>query len=161
MWCVIFLERSIGVSSMILTSFKERKLIYVQVAVHIPGHALGIWICGCSLFYKKELWASKSAGAHSTKSLKISGCKRWCLKDLRVCAPAAPMLTHSLNVLTKINSETSNHIYWSGQSAFWEDYERREFSYTFLNLDFCKTMPWRFKLYSFEIGRWILLARYQ
>ena len=60
------------------------------------GHALGIWICGCSLFYKRELWASKSAGAHSTKSLKISGCKRWCPKDLRVRAPAAPVLTHSL-----------------------------------------------------------------
>ena len=40
------------------------------------GYALGIWICGCSLFYKREFWASKSAGAHSTKSLKISGCKR-------------------------------------------------------------------------------------
>ena len=61
---------------------------------HFPGHALGFWICGSSLFYKKELWASKSAGAHSTKSL--SGCKRWCHKDLRVRAPAAPMLTHSL-----------------------------------------------------------------
>ena len=60
------------------------------------GHALGIWICGCSLFHKRELWASKSAGAHSTKSLKISGCKRWCPKDLRVRAPAAPVLTHSL-----------------------------------------------------------------
>ena len=60
------------------------------------GHALEIWICGCSLFYKRELWASKSAGAHSTKSLKISGCKRWCPKDLRVRAPAAPILTHSL-----------------------------------------------------------------
>jgi hypothetical protein len=35
------------------------------------GHALGIWIRGCSLFYKRELWASKSAGAHSTESLKI------------------------------------------------------------------------------------------
>ena len=42
----------------------------------VAGHALGIWICGCSLFYKRELWVSKSAGAHSTKSLKISGCKR-------------------------------------------------------------------------------------
>ena len=30
---------------------------------NIPGHALGIWICGCSLFYRRELWASKSAGA--------------------------------------------------------------------------------------------------
>jgi hypothetical protein len=23
------------------------------------GHALGIWICWCSLFYRIELWASK------------------------------------------------------------------------------------------------------
>ena len=52
--------------------------------------------CGCSPFYKRGLWASKSAGAHSTKSLKISGCKRWCPKDLRVRASAAPVLTHSL-----------------------------------------------------------------
>ena len=64
--------------------------------MYIPGNAIGIWICGCSLFYKRELWASKSAGAHSTKSLKISGCKRWYPKDLRVPAPAAPTLTHSL-----------------------------------------------------------------
>jgi hypothetical protein len=61
------------------------------------GYALGIWICGCSLFYKRELLASKSAGAHSTKSLKISGSK-----DLRVRAPAAPVLTHSLALLEKI-----------------------------------------------------------
>ena len=27
------------------------------------GHALGIQIWGCSLFYKRKLWASKSAGA--------------------------------------------------------------------------------------------------
>ena len=33
---------------------------------------------------------------YSTKSLKICGCKRWCPKDQRVCAPAAPMLMHSL-----------------------------------------------------------------
>ena len=33
----------------------------------MSGHVLGIWICGCSLFYKRELRASKSAGAHSTK----------------------------------------------------------------------------------------------
>ena len=61
------------------------------------GHALGIRICGCSLFSKRELWASKSAGAHSTKSLKISGCKSWYSKDLWVPAPSAPALTHSLN----------------------------------------------------------------
>ena len=90
------------------TKLRKSYLIYVTFATDgflkamlVPrtslnsGHALGIWICGCSLFYKREIWASKSAGAHSTKSLKIRGCKRWCLKDLRVCAPAAPVLTHS------------------------------------------------------------------
>ena len=35
------------------------------------GHALGIWICGC-----RELWASKSMGANSTKRLKICRCKK-------------------------------------------------------------------------------------
>ena len=76
-------------------------------------HALGIRICGCSLFYKRELWASKSAGAHGTKSLKISGCKRWCPKDLRVHAPAAPVLTHSLCVkklLLNLNGKTGQMI---------------------------------------------------
>ena len=48
--------------------------------------------CGSSLFYG----FSKSADAHITRSLKISRCKRWCPKDLRVHAPAAPVLTHSL-----------------------------------------------------------------
>ena len=73
---------------------------YVPKTIHYTtGYALGIWICGYSLFCKRELWASKSASAHSTKSLKISGCKGWCPKDLRVrapAAPAAPALTHSL-----------------------------------------------------------------
>ena len=59
----------------------------------VTGHALGIWICGC----RRELWASKSAGFNSTKILKICRCKRWCPKDLCVCAPAAPMLRHSLS----------------------------------------------------------------
>ena len=57
-------------------------------------HALGIWICRCSLFYRRELWASKSAGFNSTKSLKICRCIR-CPKD-RVRALTAPMLMHSL-----------------------------------------------------------------
>jgi len=39
------------------------------------GHALGIWICGCSLFYKRQLRASKSEGFNSTNSLKIFRCK--------------------------------------------------------------------------------------
>ena len=47
-----------------------------DICLTYSGHALGIWICECSLFYKRELWASKSAGAHSNKSLKIIGCKR-------------------------------------------------------------------------------------
>ena len=73
----------------------------------MPGHELGNWICGFSLFYKRELWTSKSAGAHSTKSLKICGCKRWCPKDLRVRAPpAAPVLTHSL-----LNSKYGHNPY--------------------------------------------------
>ena len=61
----------------------QLKTYYLQL-LEYSGHALGICICRCSLFYKRELWVSKSAGAHSTKSLKISGCKRWCTKDLRV-----------------------------------------------------------------------------
>ena len=64
---------------------------------HPTAHVLEIWICGCNLFYERELWASKSACAHSTKSLKINGCKRWCPKDLRIGAPAAPVLTLSLS----------------------------------------------------------------
>ena len=44
----------------------------------------------------------KTVGAHSTRSLKISGCKRWCPKDLRVRAPAAPVLTHSMRYLCTI-----------------------------------------------------------
>ena len=44
-------------------------------------------ISGCSLFYQREL------RAHSTKSLKISGWKKWCPKNLQFCAS---MLTHSL-----------------------------------------------------------------
>ncbi len=49
-----------------------------------------------------ELWVSKSAAAHSTRSHKISGCKRWCPKDLRVCEPAVLLLTHShLEALSK------------------------------------------------------------
>ena len=48
------------------------------------------------------LWISKqgpapAGGAHSTRGLKISGFKRSCPKDLRVHAPAAPVLTHSLH----------------------------------------------------------------
>ena len=78
--------------------YLEKNIVSWFTQLH-SGHALGIWICGCSLFYRRELWASKSAGAHSNKSLKISGCKMWCLKDLRVHATAAPLLTCSLALL--------------------------------------------------------------
>ena len=54
-----------------------------------------------------ELLVSKSVGAHSTRSLKISGCKWWCPKDLRVCAPSAPVLTHSL--------------VWKGKTIKWQN----------------------------------------
>ena len=48
-----------------------------------------------------ELWISKQRvhivlEASKTGFLKNSGCKRWCPKVLRVRAPAAPALTHSL-----------------------------------------------------------------
>ena len=80
-----------------LTSYQTNFVSFEKLKkIEYECRACGIWICGCSMFYKKEFWASKSAGAHSTKSLKISGCKRWCPKDLRVRATAAPVLTHSL-----------------------------------------------------------------
>ena len=60
----------------IIGAFSNEFTYWTNFIANIAGHALGIWICGCSLFYKRELWVSKSAGAHSTKSLKISGCKR-------------------------------------------------------------------------------------
>ena len=79
------------------------------------------------VFYKRELWASQSAGAHSTKSLKINGCKRWCPKDLRVHAPAAPVLTHSL--AADINLKISHKFYWnwgwkrhSQKTQFWSKF---------------------------------------
>ena len=41
--------------------------------IHQPsGCALGIWICGCSLFYKRELWDSKSAGARGFEEVIIT-----------------------------------------------------------------------------------------
>ena len=49
---------------MLNTSF-EINLMTTQ-----SGHALGIGICGCSLFYKKELWTSKSASVYSAKVSK-------------------------------------------------------------------------------------------
>ena len=89
------LELWIGFSWMLWTNQWASKIWNLELVsvgcFELTGHALGIWICGCSLFYKRELWASKSD--YSTKSLKISGCKRWCPKDLRV---RAPVLTHSL-----------------------------------------------------------------
>ena len=45
-----------------------------KIELH-SGHALEISICGCSLFYRRELWASKSASFNSTKSLKSVGAK--------------------------------------------------------------------------------------
>ena len=52
-----------------------------QKAFSHKSCAQGIWICRSCLFYKRELWASKSAGAQSTESITFSGCKRWCPKD--------------------------------------------------------------------------------
>ena len=70
------------------------------------GHALGIWICGCSLLYRRELWASNSAGVYSSKSPKICGCKRWCPKDLWV---------HLMNMVSSFSNFlwTLKHQNWS------------------------------------------------
>ncbi len=68
-----------------------------QMKIHLEtGHALGIWISGCRLFYRRKLWASKSAGFSSTKSLEICGCKRGCPKDIRIGTPKSSMLMHFL-----------------------------------------------------------------
>ena len=50
---------------------------------HTSGNALGIWICECRCILESSVSQN-------------SGCKSWCPKDLRVCAPPAPVLTHSL-----------------------------------------------------------------
>ena len=102
------------------------------------GHALGFWICGCSLFYKRELCASKSAGAHSTKSFKICGCKRWCPKNLRVRAPAAPVLTHSLNIAPLLRKKSSSTFCRLSKAD--ENYRIRKSNIgnqTFLTLHLC------------------------
>ena len=54
----------------IYTCFKIRLWFLMPYSGHA---ALWIWICRCSLFYRRELWASKSVGANSTYSLKICG----------------------------------------------------------------------------------------
>ena len=36
-----------------------------------PEHALGIWICGCSLFYRRELLISKSADFEALSTIEI------------------------------------------------------------------------------------------
>ena len=77
-----------------------------------PGHVLGIWICGCSLFYRRELWASKSAGFNSTKSLKICGCKRWCPKDLWVCAVMCTRYTCANTFPDKSNLCHASHSFY-------------------------------------------------
>ena len=92
---------SINDSTSHVTSWLGRKPRYMHAVgsnsleLTYTGHALGIWICRCSLFYRKELWVSKSEDFNSAKSLKIWGCKSWCPKDLQICAPAAPVLMHS------------------------------------------------------------------
>ena len=90
------------------------------------GQALVIWTCRCSLFYKR---ASKSAGAHSTRSLKIRRCKRWCPKDLRIRPPAAPVLTHSL-ICTIISEENHHYLvldHVTGGELFDDIVERKSY----------------------------------
>ena len=74
-------------------------------------HALEIWISGCSLFHRRELWTSKSAGANSTKSLKIRGRKRWYPKYLRVHAPNTSVRTNSLSKVFNNRSGWLNYFW--------------------------------------------------
>ena len=65
-----------------------------MVTLCCSGHALRIWICWCSLFYRRELWASKSAGFHAVlKASKSVGARS---DVFVVCALAAPVLRLSL-----------------------------------------------------------------
>ena len=65
----------------------------------------------CSPFYRRELWASKSAGFNSTISLKIFGCKSWCPKDLRVCAVMCTRCTCANTFPDKSNLSHSHCFY--------------------------------------------------
>ena len=66
-------------------------------------YAFGIGICWCSLFFKREPWASKSTGANSTllKASKSMGAKVDVPKiyGFVLRAPAASMITHFLMIL--------------------------------------------------------------
>ena len=90
--------------------------------------------------YPGEPWVSKSAGAHSTKSLKISGCKRWCPKDLRVRAPVAPALTHSLlyMYISGISTNLPNFVPlpWILDNRCYHKFSSKRFEY----LDFTNSM---------------------
>ena len=76
----------------------------------------------------------KSAGAHSTRSLKISGCKRWCLKDLRVRAPAAPMLTHFLKGARKCQPLISTTHILPTYMCIWDFAHRLGWNFFWLEL---------------------------
>ena len=94
-WFNILLHTQSNVRATVFIQWLEY-LGYITLVQTLARHALEIWIFGCTLFYKRYLWASKPAGSHNTISLKISGCKRCCPNNLWVCAPAAPVPTHSL-----------------------------------------------------------------
>ena len=117
---------------------------------HNSGHALGICICGCSLLYRRVLWASKSAVFNSTKSFKICRYKRLCPKDLRVCAPAAAVLTHSLQL-------DKTHPYLRFHEIFSTNYsaEHRNIYYLFLK---CKESNCGFR--KILASLWLLSTHY-
>ena len=56
-------------------------IIFTIPSWHKAGNALGIWICGCSLYLQTYSSGPQNQRVHivCTKSLKIRGCKRWCL----------------------------------------------------------------------------------
>ena len=50
-------------------------LLSLWIMLWTSGHTLGIWICRCSLFYRRELWALKSAVSIVLRASKFVGAK--------------------------------------------------------------------------------------
>ena len=65
-----------------------------------------------------ELLVSKSVGAHSTRSLKISGCKRWCPKDLQVSCTLCTHANAFPDILHMMHTKTKNSIIYCSNDIF-------------------------------------------
>ena len=83
-WVEIDSEGEKKTSFRCLDQFKTILDRFEHVFKHVwtSGHALGIWICGCTLFYKRELWTSKSVGVHI--ELKASKSAGLCIRKKRI-----------------------------------------------------------------------------